>query len=149
VIPLLARNAAVDVAASGDLGGAEAPSSPSADLTSVKPLWWGDLEAAGALTESGGSFDVVLCCEVVYQQPPHVLEALQATLQAVLTRPGGRVVFAYQHRDGAEVTDARFFDSLAAVCGLDFEKEESLSQWDGVWDDIDYRWVRTYKATVK
>ncbi|CAE8584369.1 unnamed protein product, partial [Polarella glacialis] len=37
VIPLLARNAAVDVAASGDLGGAEAPSSPSADLTDVKP----------------------------------------------------------------------------------------------------------------
>jgi len=61
-----------------------------------------------------GPFDVVLCCEVVYQQPQSVLHTLAKTIGALVMRPGGTVIFAYQHRDGAEITDSNFFEALPA-----------------------------------
>ena len=104
VLPLLAQNTATAAAE-----GATAAGSALA-AASVRSLWWGDGPTLRALAAEG-RFDVVLCCEVVYQQPPKVLVLLRETLLALL-RPGGVAVFAYQQRDGSEVTDAEFFESL-------------------------------------
>ncbi|CAE7473106.1 Zdhhc20 [Symbiodinium sp. CCMP2456] len=145
VIPLLSRNVALhclpDATRKAD------PAETQAGEAIVRPLLWGEAEAE-ALVQERGHFDLVLCCEVVYQQPQQVWQSLQAVLKRVLARPGGRVVFAYQHRDGAEVTDAQFFETLEEACGVHLESEESLSAWDDAWDDIDFRWVRTYVATA-
>eukprot|EP00927_Polykrikos_kofoidii_P034322 TRINITY_DN29135_c0_g1_i1.p1 TRINITY_DN29135_c0_g1~~TRINITY_DN29135_c0_g1_i1.p1 ORF type:complete len:358 (+),score=52.67 TRINITY_DN29135_c0_g1_i1:30-1103(+) len=113
----------------------------------VKPLWWGDQKAGEDLVaEAGGLFDVMLCCEVVYQQHAEVLEALTETVRELLVRPGGRLVIAYQWRDGAEVTDHAFFDRLPAAAGLRLLSNESLRPWDDSWDDLDLRRVHTYVA---
>mmetsp|Transcript_22233 Transcript_22233/g.51819 ORF Transcript_22233/g.51819 Transcript_22233/m.51819 type:complete len:373 (+) Transcript_22233:3-1121(+) len=102
-----------------------------ASSLAVHELWWGDEAGIASLVGARGLFDVILCCEVVYQQPLHVLEALKSTLQALLA-PSGKLLFAYQPRDGAEVTDALFFQSLTEH----FERTslESLAPWDDVWD---------------
>lgn len=145
VIPLLSRNVALHCLA--DATRKADPAETQAGEAIVRPLLWGEAEAE-ALVQERGHFDLVLCCEVVYQQPQQVWQSLQAVLKRVLARPGGRVVFAYQHRDGAEVTDAQFFETLEEACGVHLESEESLSAWDDAWDDIDFRWVRTYVATA-
>ncbi|CAL1172416.1 unnamed protein product [Cladocopium goreaui] len=127
----------------------------------VRSLFWGEAEAKKFLEQHGvrahavtchdtvaGPFDLILCCEVVYQLPQQVWEALQQTLRQLLV-PGGRVVgdadnhragcdfaiskvFAYQHRDGAEavggrsdliVTDAVFFQTLEQAANLRFDQE--------------------------
>ncbi|CAK9107608.1 unnamed protein product [Durusdinium trenchii] len=137
VLPLLARNALL--ASTPDVS--KAAEKPFAAHLKVRELSWGEQEAE-TFRDAEGPFDLVLCCEVVYQQPPEVWRALQETLGKLL-RPGGRAVFAYQHRDGAEVTDARFFETLEEASKLQFQMEESLSEWDGVWDDLELRWVRT------
>lgn len=143
VMPLLTRNVA-------SFAVPAAPSTwPPGELqqpdVAAAELYWGDTTAAARLVSERGPFDLILCCEVVYQQVPAVLLMLQTTLR-VLLRPGSKVVFVYQQRDGAEVTDAQFFESLPSACGLRLEKEETLSQWDESWDDICLRCVRTYVA---
>ncbi|CAL1139994.1 unnamed protein product [Cladocopium goreaui] len=139
-MPLLARNAALasvpDVAKVNGV----APVVPPMPNVQVRSLFWGEAEAKKFL-EQHGPFDLILCCEVVYQLPQQVWEALQQTLRQLLV-PGGRVVFAYQHRDGAEVTDAVFFQTLEQAANLRFDQEESLSNWDHLWDDADLRKVR-------
>mmetsp|Transcript_18770 Transcript_18770/g.57933 ORF Transcript_18770/g.57933 Transcript_18770/m.57933 type:complete len:250 (+) Transcript_18770:968-1717(+) len=142
VIPLLARNAAA-YSTAGAPTAARDPSVPAA--VEVRSLWWGDGPAMAQLMAERGPFDVVLCCEVVYQQPLNVLEALRATIDTLLLRPSGQVIFAYQHRDGAEITDTILFEKLPAS-GLQLVEEESLDQWDDSWDDTQCRWVRTYAA---
>merc|ERR1712154_122352 len=79
----------------------------------ARALWWGDVAAMDELKALRGPFDVVLCCEVVYQQPQIALDALLQTLQS-LVAPKGQIVFAYQYRDGFEYTDTAFF---RALCG--------------------------------
>ncbi|CAE7465224.1 Mettl21c [Symbiodinium necroappetens] len=120
VIPLLSRNVALHCLA--DATRKADPAETQAGEAIVRPLLWGEAEAE-ALVQERGHFDLVLCCEVVYQQPQQVWQSLQAVLKRVLARPGGRVVFAYQHRDGAEVTDAQFFETLEEACGVHLESE--------------------------
>lgn len=133
VVPLLARNAAAD-AADNRGGGLEV------DLC-VRELWWGDEEQCAALVADRGPFDVVLCCELVYQQYPEVLDLLLATLRA-LVAPHGQVLFAYQFRDGGGYSDADFFRKLGSS-GFSAAPEEGLDAWDESWDEC-CRWVRTY-----
>lgn len=132
-MPLLEANVAADAAGRP----------PAAGATEVLPLLWGNAAHLTELLKGGGRFDVVLCCEVVYQQPPEVLAALRATLRDLLA-PEGTLIFAYQQRDGAEFTDAPFFAELPTV-GLVQVSEESLCAWDDAWDDVDGRVVRTYR----
>jgi len=135
VLPLLSGN----VTAFRQSGGNRA----SSDIV-AGPLWWGDEPAIEQLAADRGLFDVILCCEVVYQQPAEVLDALRRTLEALLLRPGGKVVFAYQHRDGSEITDVEFFAKLSSLSCMRLISEEPLSQWDDAWDDTLCRWVRIY-----
>jgi len=135
VMPLLRQNVAAMV---------DSASGGPATAAAARPLWWGDDAAAEELRAERGPFDVVLCCEVVYQQTPEVQEALRQTLDLLLARPGGRIVFAYQHRDGAEVTDANFFHSLPSRSGLKLASEEPMDAWDESWDETSCRFVRTY-----
>merc|ERR1712241_1444155 len=98
-------------------------------------LWWGDVAAMDELKAKRGPFDVVLCCEVVYQQPQEALDALLQTLQS-LVAPKGQIVFAYQYRDGAEYTDIAFFEALCRQgSGFRLSEGVSLSDWDESWDD--------------
>merc|ERR1712083_820052 len=106
---------------------------------------WGDMDAISLLSSERGPFDVILCCEVVYQQVPDVLRALLQTIAALLARPGGRVVFAYQHRDGSEYTDALFFKDMEHA-GFSLVGDEPLTEWDESWSDTTVRFVRTYEA---
>lgn len=135
VVPLLAANASAEVSA---------PAGGRTYDVEVRPLWWGDAPATERLVAERGPFDVVLCCEVVYQQPEEVLKALLRTLEALVAQPAGRLVFAYQQRDGAEYSDALFFKSLTSVGGFQLVSEEPLVHWDDSWDDTPCRWVRTY-----
>ncbi|CAJ1420097.1 unnamed protein product [Effrenium voratum] len=142
VLPLLSRNAALAC-----VPDAEKKEVDKGQNVSVRALFWGAAEAEDFVREEG-LFDLVICCEVVYQQPQQVWEALQATLRRLL-RPGGRAVFAYQHRDGAEITDAHFFDTLEQNAGLRFQSQESLADWDGAWEEMDFRWVRQARSRVE
>merc|ERR1712194_563930 len=97
----------------------------------------------GGLLADRGPFELVLCCEGIYQQPQEALDALLETLRA-LVQPGCRLVFAYQQRDGAEVTDAAFFEALTLDLGLCLLEEIPLDPWDESWDDSSCRRVRVY-----
>eukprot|EP00928_Gymnodinium_smaydae_P046618 TRINITY_DN31066_c0_g1_i1.p1 TRINITY_DN31066_c0_g1~~TRINITY_DN31066_c0_g1_i1.p1 ORF type:complete len:302 (-),score=49.00 TRINITY_DN31066_c0_g1_i1:55-960(-) len=133
VMPLLEHNASLACNASEETR-----------KTSCAPLWWGDQVQTKSLLDTHGPFDVVIGCEVIYQHTPAVFDALRTTLQELLPRPGGTLVIVYQHRDGAEVTDHLFFESLLA-CGFDLEETIELGAWDESWDDVECRWVRIYK----
>lgn len=134
VLPSLVRNVA------------SASAKGSASLAAVLPLTWGDEGQTSHLAAERGPFDIILCCEVVYQQPPHVLDSLRLAIDSLLARPSGLLIVAYQHRDGAELTDHRFFDDLAGDKGsFELASCDSLGPWDDAWDDMDCRWVRTYR----
>eukprot|EP00435_Cladocopium_sp_Y103_P068428 s1200_g31.t1 len=135
VMPLLARNAALASVPDVSKVNGVAPAVPPMPNIQVRSLLWGEAEAKKFL-EQHGPFDLILCCEVVYQLPQKVWEALQQTLRQLLV-PGGRVVFAYQHRDGAEaiggracrtVTDAVFFQTLEQAANLRFDQEDLRQQ---------------------
>jgi len=112
------------------------------------PLWWGDRVACEKLVSERVVFDVVLCCEVVYQHPSEVFDALLLTLKCLLPQPGGLIMIAYQPRDGAEFTDVVFFQNLLAS-GFELIRNESLSAWDGSWGDADFREVRIYRRCLE
>lgn len=138
VIPLLAHNVQLALAS-------VTPSySPAAAPISARSLWWGHAEEMQQLLSERGPFDTILGCEVIYQQQESVREALFSTIKHLLA-PDGILVIAYQHRDGAEVTDHHFFQRLTEH---DFEQmgpSLPLSEWDPYWDDMDIRWVRLYR----
>lgn len=136
VLPLLEEN----IAADGDHQAA-------CDAVAA-PLWWGDKTASDKLVSERGNFDVVLCCEVVYQHPADVFKALLNTLQDLLPQPGGLLVFAYQPRDGSEFTDVFFFQNLLAS-GFELIRSEPLSNWDDSWDDGDFREVRIFRRCAE
>ncbi|CAK0878164.1 unnamed protein product [Prorocentrum cordatum] len=144
VTPLLSRNLAAAVASGAGAGGAPADATTAAE---VRPLMWGDVGAmhgdGSRLLSERGPFDVILCCEVVYQQVQEVLRALLQTIAGLLACPGGRVVFAYQHRDGSEYTDALFFRDMESA-GFSLVGDEPLTEWDESWNDTCVRFVRTY-----
>ena len=81
----------------------------------VAPCTWGDADHLADLLRGGGGFDVVLCCEVVYQQSADVLTALAAT-QRALALPGAKVLLAYEFRC-AIVEDLAYFDAATELFG--------------------------------
>merc|ERR1712039_66060 len=85
------------------------------------------------------------CCEVVYQHPLAVLDALLQTIDALAVNVGAEVLVAYQQgRDGADRADAPFWEGLVQR-GLLLYSSESLGSWDDVWDDTDARWIYCYR----
>ena len=76
-----------------------------ADVT-VRACAWGELD-----DWQGDVFDTVLCSDVLYHQPRNVLEALANTLEALCSKRGGVVVFAYHFRENL-IHDAQFFEFI-------------------------------------
>lgn len=144
VLPLLTQNVAG--ATAGCWRSPSAHTTPAlAGAAQVRPLYWGDRHDMDRLLAEGGPFDVVLCCEVVYQQPPAVLDSLRQTIRELLLPSEGTLVFAYQQRDGAEMSDSLFFRSLESD-GFSEIPCEALTAWDDAWDDTIDRVVRAYRA---
>ena len=86
-----------------------------ASAVRVAPCTWGDGGHISALLRENGEYDLVLCCEVIYQQSEEVLLALAAT-QRQLVRPGGHVLVGYEFRS-AMSTDITFFDEATRFFG--------------------------------
>jgi predicted nicotinamide N-methyase len=82
---------------------------------SVAPCTWGDDAHLAELLRDGGGFDVVLCCEVVYQQSSDILTALAHT-QKALAAPGAKVLLAYEFRC-AITEDLAYFDAATDLFG--------------------------------
>ena len=84
----------------------------------VAPCTWGNSEHVAALLHhnNGCPFDVVLCCEVVYQQSTDVLAALAHT-QRRLARPrDGVVLLGYEFRNALS-EDIAYFDAATELFG--------------------------------
>ena len=81
----------------------------------VAACTWGNAEDIDALLKADGPYDVVLCCEVVYQQTEEVLWALAQT-QLALAAPGGKVLLGYEFR-GALTTDLEYFEATTQLFG--------------------------------
>merc|ERR1712032_1801668 len=111
----------------------------------VEPLTWGDKTQIVDIVAREGPFDLIICCEVVYQHTEAVLEDLLKTIQLLSEGNGTQVLVAYQQgRDGADIADTPFWSGLRKA-GLELELSHSLSKWDDVWDDMDARWFYTYR----
>merc|ERR1712113_928938 len=105
------------------------------DSVSVLPLKWGDRDGlTKTIREVGGQFDVVLCCEVVYQHTPDIIEALLQTIDGAYGCGASLLVAYQQGRDGAGHADAPFWKGLDDR-SFRLAAEVSLSPWDDVWDD--------------
>lgn len=79
------------------------------------PCTWGDEGHREALLRDGEGYDVVLCCEVVYQQSAEVLRALAHT-QLALARPLGKALLAYEFRSAIS-EDLAYFDAATDLFG--------------------------------
>lgn len=89
-----------------------------ASTVQISPCTWNDAEHIDALLRgSGGGFDIVLCCEVIYQQGADVLVALAQT-QRALSRPDGgtKVLLAYEFRNAIS-EDIAYFDQATDLFG--------------------------------
>jgi len=93
---------------------------PDGTTVRVAPCLWGDTAHIEALLgESAGGFDVVLCCEVVYQQAADVLTALAHTQHALARSDGdvpSKVLLAYEFRSGLS-EDVVYFDAATDLFG--------------------------------
>lgn len=93
---------------------------PTGTTVRVSPCLWGDAEhIERLLAESAGGFDVVLCCEVVYQQKAEVLTALAHTQRALARSDGdvpSKVLLAYEFRSGLS-EDVVYFDAATQLFG--------------------------------
>lgn len=81
---------------------------------SVSACAWGERAHIDALL-AASQFDVVLCCDVVYRNPPEVLEALART-QHELCAAGGVVLLGYEFR-GDLIDDLVYFEAAGALLG--------------------------------
>ena len=117
---------------------------------SVAPCAWGDQGHVRALTASG-AYDVVLCCECVYQQSEEVLRALAETQQALAEPSAGKVLVAYEFREGL-VEDLAYFDAATERFGDSdsYPLEGDLSTSSAHADDGDqHRFLYVYAARPK
>lgn len=99
---------------------------PSGTTVRVAACEWGNQAHIDALlsdsetlpTAGGGrGYDVVLCCEVVYQNGAEVLEALARTQHALArTDAAARVLLAYEFRSGL-TEDIAYFDAATRIFG--------------------------------
>ena len=80
----------------------------------VAPCTWGEETHLHELL-TAGPYDVVLCCELVYQQPADVLIALAHT-QRALAGPKAKVLLAYEFRN-ALGDDLAYFDAATDLFG--------------------------------
>lgn len=72
----------------------------------VEALRWGDCEKLLARD----SYELVVCSDVVYKQPPETLRALADTVEAACA-PNGTVVLAYYFRENL-MDDREFFELM-------------------------------------
>ena len=102
---------------------------------SVKPCTWGNEEHISAL----GTFDVVLCCDVLYTTDEDTQLALARTMRA-LCAPNGRVLFSYYFRENVlnHITffgevDELFEDPVKHSLYAEGEEEEGDEEEGRVW----------------
>ena len=89
---------------------------PGGPEVRAAPCTWGDAQhLAALLAANGGGFDVVLCCEVVYQQSKEVLHALAQT-QLALALPSAKILLGYEFRHGL-FEDLAYFDAATELFG--------------------------------
>ena len=101
---------------------------PPGTTVRVLPCLWGDAAHIDALLESPAGqlsgYDIVLCCECVYQQSEEVLRALAHTQRALSCSqygpPGAsapsKVLLAYEYRSGLQ-EDLVYFDAATDFFG--------------------------------
>ena len=90
---------------------------PPGVTVSVAPCLWGDADHRDALlSESPSGYDVVLCCECVYQQAAEVLVALAQTQRALARGADAKVLLAYEFRSGL-TEDIEYFDAATRLFG--------------------------------
>ena len=104
--------------------------------------------SAGLTVAPAEGYDVVICCEVIYQQPASVLDALARTQQR-LAKPGGIIMLAYEFRNGLS-EDIAYFDVASELFGdsITHQLNNGLAQayMDGQGDDgNDDRFLYIYK----
>ena len=94
---------------------------PSGTTVRVAPCLWGNSEHISAILNgtdgNPAGFDVILCCEVVYQQTEEVLKALAYTQHALSRRDAtSKVLLAYEFRMGLS-DDIVYFDTAEDLFG--------------------------------
>lgn len=113
----------------------------------VMPCTWGNAAHQAAILErSGGKFDIVIACEVVYKQEEEVLQALAATQRGMLL-DSGLAMTAYEWR-GELFDDMAYFDAANAL--FDCETEP-LTPFEGDLADADGeegRYIYRYKPLL-
>ena len=124
-----------------------------APLVKIAPCAWGSDEHISSLLEDG-PFDIVLCCEVVYQQSADILAALAQT-QRRLAKPSGQVLLGYEFRS-AMSEDIAYFDAATELFGestshsLEAASVAAAAYMGGHADDGgDDRWLYVYEVPAK
>lgn len=102
---------------------------PGDAQVSVRACSWGDLDAW-----RGEEFDLVIVSDGLYHQPEPVLRALAQTIEALVSKNGGVVLFGYYFRENL-IADAVFFDFIQASfdepARISFEEDPSV--WVFEW----------------
>ena len=106
---------------------------PPGTTVRVLPCMWGDADHVEALLrdeaeeEGRTGYDIILCCEVVYQQSAELLSALAHTQRALarsqhagagMREPAeaSKVLLAYEYRSGLS-EDLAYFDAATELFG--------------------------------
>ena len=110
--------------------------------TSVAPLAWGD---SRAIADLAPPFDVVLCSDVLYQNPPEAQTALAATMAELMTTPTSgaveganeatgtrRALFAYQFRENV-LEDRVFFEATETLFGDPIRHDVPEDDREDLW----------------
>lgn len=96
---------------------------------SVRACAWGHLD-----DWRGEEFDLVIVSDGLYHQPEPVLRALAQTIETLVSKSGGVVLFGYYFRENL-MTDAVFFDFIQASfdepARIAFEEDPSV--WVFEW----------------
>lgn len=82
------------------------------DAVRVEACAWGDEAHLAAL----GTFDVILCSDVLYQNDERTQLALARTVRRLAAPGSGRVLFAYHFRENI-LADAPFFEAVEPMFG--------------------------------
>ena len=104
----------------------------------VEPLTWGDTNAIDKLlgVNTNNPIDVVLCCDLLYQNSEDVQRALARTMRRLLMRDDKenkkaspkktkkRALFAYQFRENV-LADSVFFEEIDELFGDPIRHETS------------------------
>eukprot|EP00740_Mantoniella_antarctica_P002614 CAMPEP_0181358566 /NCGR_PEP_ID=MMETSP1106-20121128/5584_1 /TAXON_ID=81844 /ORGANISM="Mantoniella antarctica, Strain SL-175" /LENGTH=248 /DNA_ID=CAMNT_0023471547 /DNA_START=576 /DNA_END=1322 /DNA_ORIENTATION=- len=136
-LPLLRRNLAANVTSHGAGEGACADRVESTNSSAdggghcdvhVEACAWGDEQALAAL----GTFDVVLCSDVLYQNDENTQGALARTMSRLSAPRSGRVLFSYHFRENI-IADTPFFQAVEGLFGDPVQHTVAGELKDELW----------------